>query len=336
MITFNTIDEHRNNMVKTDGTFSGLDRYKLMKMISTYIEEKQYAEEDLRKVQHMFYLYCLNGVKSEIINKIKKEDTYNENNITFKDNVESVEYLEIYKKLLILDKKRKTVLWSERSLFALNFFEPSRKFLQENNYNTEKLEELSWKYLYKQTSLEHALSEKSKETITNIKDLCPHYLKKIDWSKISMNSHLLVLLAIEYGYDLNQKQINEYFPLIKPSADSQINKRMDLFIKVLTHSSFFKSNVTKWKDLKDGLGKNFNISMKGLKEYNEKMTVDQKFIFLLAESPILRHDNMKKKLEKKEKTTLFGKPYLNKEEEQEYIKMLEQRSMQTKVKKTKI
>lgn len=331
-MTFDEIELHRKNMVNAEGKFTLVNRDKLLKMINIFIDENNYTDEELRKIQYTFYSYCMGGVRDQIVGRVSIDKDFKENNLTFKTN----DYIESYKKLMLLDKKRKTVLWSERSLFIFNFFEETRQFLKENNYNTGKLEETSWKYLSKNMNLDIAMSEKSEESINKIKDLCPSYLKKLDWSKVTMDSHLLVLLAIEYNHDFNQKQINEYFPLIKPNVESQIQKQMEHFALILSHSSFFKSNVTKWKDLKDGLGKNFNVSMKGIKEYDSEMSVMQKFIFLLAENPIVKHDNMKDKLEKKEKINYFGKPFLNKEEEQEYLKLKEQRSIQTKTKKTKI
>lgn len=335
-MTFEEIELHRINMVNTDGTFSIDNRKKLMKMIDTYVDENNYSEEDLRKIQYVFYSYCNSGVKEELISKENSNNSFKENNVKFKDKVGSLDYTNVHKKLMLLDKKRKTSLWSDRALFPFNFYEETRQFLKENNYNTRKLEETCWNHLYKHCSLDLAISEKSEDLIEKIKNVCPNHLKNLDWSKLSMDSHLLVLLAIEYEHDFNQKQINDYFLLIKPNVESQIQKNMEHFALILSNSSFFKSNVTKWKDLKDGLGKNFNISMKGIKEYNEDMTVMQKFIFLLSEYPLVKHDNLKNKVEKKDKMNYFGKAFLNKEEELEYLKIKEQRSLQTKTKKTKI
>lgn len=336
MITINDIEKHIKDMIQENGKYTLLDRLKLLKKMDTYIDQKDYSEEDIKKIQYLFYCYCHNGVKEEIVDIVNSKRSYEENNITFKNNIESVQYLNVLKKLLLLDKKRKTTLWSERSLYVLNFNDDTRNFLQENNYNTGKLEEISWSKLYKDISIDYKNNEKAKEKIEKVKKLCPNYLKKIDWSKLEMNSHLLVLLAKEYNHDFNQKQINEYLTCIKPTIEKDIQVRMDYFTTILSHSSFYKSNIIKWKDLKDGLGKFFNISMKGIKEYTEDLTVSQKFIFLLADNALLKHDNMKSKLEKNEKLNVFGKPYLNEEEEKEYLKYKEQRSVQTKVKKTKI
>lgn len=324
-------------MLNQDGTYSLLDRRKLLKVIDTYIEQKEYIEEELKEVQDIFCYYCIDGVRSEIVNKLSFSDNYFiHNSLVVKDKFDSLEYYSVYKKLLIIDKKKKTKLWSERNLFVLNFFHESREFLKKNNYNVERLEELCWKSLYKNISVDHALSENVNKTIYEIKYIFPSYLKNLNWSKVIMNSHLVVLLAIEYKYEFNQNQINEYFSLIKPVIEKQINTHMSLFSNALIHSSFFKSNITKWKDLKDGLGKHFKINMKEIKEYSENITVEQKFIFLLAENTTLKHDNMKNKLEKNEKNNIFGKSYLNKEEEKEYLKILSHRSVTTKVKKNKI
>lgn len=336
MITFEKIEEHKKAMVKPDGTFSIFDRDKLLKLISTYINQNEFSAEELRKVQYNFYYYCFGGVKTELVSKSGLDSKIGEGEVNFKSKIERTEYLEVYKKLLLLDKKRKTVLWSERVLCFLNFHEESRQFLKENNYNTQKLEEHCWKYLNKNIiNFNMAISETT-EDLEKIKNLCPSYLKKMDWSKVEMNSHALVLLAIDYEYDLNQKQIQEYFPLIRPNTTVNLEKTVTYFAKILNHSSFFKSNITKYKDLKDSLGKIFGVSMKEVKEYDEELSPMKKFIFLLAEHPLIKHDNMKNKMEKKEKISYFGKPFLNKEEEEEYLKIKEQRSIQTKTKKTKI
>lgn len=336
MITFEKIEAHKKAMVKPDGTFLISDRDKLLNLIDSYIDQKEFSDEELRKVQYNFYYYCFGGVKMELVNKSGADSKISEGQINFKTKIEKTEYLDVYKKLLLLDKKRKTVLWSERTLCFLNFHDESRKFLKDNAYNTTKLEEESWRYLNKNIISINAAMSETKEDLEKIKNLCPSYLKKLDWSKIEMNSHTLVLLAIEYEYDLNQKQIQEYFTLIRPNTSVNLEKTVAYFAKILNHSSFFKSNITKYKDLKDSLGKIFGVSMKEVKEYNEELSPMKKFIFLLAEHPLIKHDNMKNKMEKKEKITYFGKPFLNKEEEEEYLKIREQRSIQTKTKKTKI
>lgn len=336
MITFEKIEEHKKAMVKPDGTFSISDQYKLLKLINTYIDQKNFSDEELRKVQYNFYYYCFDDVKSEIVNKSGTDSKISEGQINFKTKIEKTEYLDVYKKLLLLDKKRKTVLWSEKTLCFLNFHDESRKFLKDNSYNTTKLEEESWRYLNKNIiSINAAMSENT-DDLEKIKNICPNYLKKINWSKIEMNSHTLVLLAIEYEYDLNQKQIQEYFTLIRPNTSVNLEKTVTYFAKILNHSSFFKSNISKSKNLKDSLGKFFGVFMKEVKEYDEDLSPMKKFIFLLAEHPLIKHNDMKNKLEKKEKITYFGKPFLNKKEEEEYLKIKEQRSIQTKTKKTKI
>lgn len=336
MITFEKIEAHKNAMTRPDGTFLIIDRDKLLKMIDAYVDQDENSSEDIRKVQYLFYYYCFSGVKGELVSKAGLDTKITEGQVNFKNKIEKTEYLNVYKKLLLLDKKRKTVLWSERNLCFLNFYEETRKFLKENSYNITKLEEDSWKQLNKNMISLNVSMYDSTEEIEKIKNLCPTYLKKMDWSKVEMNSHMLVRLAMDYGYDFNQKQIQEYFSLIRPNSENNLEKIVDYFAKVLSHSSFFKSNISKYKDLKDSLGKNFGVSMKGIKEYNEELSPMQKFIFLLAEHPLIEHDNMKNKMEKKEKIKYFGKPFLNREEEQEYLKIREERNNQVKTKKTKI
>lgn len=337
MITFEQIEQHQKAMVTPDGKFSSIDRYKLLKMIDKYIHQNDYSPENLKKIQYMFSCYCISAVKSQLVDK--SGDNYNvENVVKPKIKLDNVEYVDTYKKLMLLDKKRKTSLWSERNVCFLNYHETSRKFLKDHQYNTTKLEEQCWKYLNKNLiTLEDALSENVYEKkLENIKSICPTYLDKIDWSKTSMDSHFMVLMAIDYKYDLNQKQVQQYFQLIKPNTEKVIDVRVKHFAKILQHSSLFKNNITQYKDLKISLGKMFGVNMNLIKEYKEELTVMQKFVFLLAENPLLKHDNMKTKLEKKEKIRHFGKPFLNPEENEEYIKIKQIRSVETKTKKLKI
>lgn len=337
MITFEQIEQHQKAMVGSDGKFSTSDRYKLLKMIDRYIDQKDYSPENLKKIQYMFYYYCMNGVKSQLVDKVG--DSYTtENSVKPKIKFDNLDFVDTYKKLMLLDKKRNTVLWSERNVCFLNYHEPSRKFLQNNQYNTSRLEEQCWKYLNKNLiEFKEAISDTEYEKkLEKIKTLCPTYINKIEWSKQTMNSHFMVLMAIDCKHDLNQKQIQDYFQIIKPNLDKDVEQRVNYFAKILQHSSLFKNNITQYKDLKISLGKMFGVTMNVIKEYKEDLSVMQKFIFLLAENPILKHDNMKTKLEKKEKIRHFGKPFLNEEESQEYIKMKEKRTIETKTKKLKI
>lgn len=337
MITFEQIEQHQKAMVTPDGKFSSSDRYKLLKMIDKYIDQNDYSPENLKKIQYMFYYYCMNAVKSQLVDKTG--ESYNtEGVIKPKIKFDSLEFVETYKRLLLLDKKRKTVLWSERNLCFFNYHESSRKFLKDNQYNTTKLEEQCWKYLNKNLiELKDAMSESDYEPkLDKIKSIFPTYLNKVDWSKASMNSHFMVLMAIDCKYDLNQKQVQEYFHIIKPNLDKDVESRVKYFAKILQNSSLFKNNITQFKDLKISLGKMFGVTMNLIKEYQEDLSVMQKFIFLLGESPLLKHANMQTKLEKKEKVRHFGKPFLNEEETQEYIKIKQQRNQQTKTKKLKI
>lgn len=336
MLTFEQIEQHQKAMVKPDGKFSTSDRYKLLKMIDRYVLQNDYSSENLKKIQYMFYYYCMNGVRGQLVDKAG--ENYSENSLKPKNNIDNQDFVDTYKKLMILDKKRKTALWSERNVCFLNYHESNRNFLKENQYNTSKLEEQCWKYLNKNyiDFVEATTNTDYEKKIEKIKSICPTHLSKIDWSKESMNSHFMVLMAIHYEYDLNQKQIQEYYHIIKPNVEKDIQQRVNYFAKILQHSSLFKNNITQYKDLKKSLGKMFGVTMNEIKEYSEDLNVLQKFIFLLSEHPALKHDNMKTKLEKKEKIRHFGKPFLNEEESQEYIKLKEKRTMETKTKKLKI
>lgn len=332
MITFEKIENHIESMIDSNGNYSRDSQEKLLKLIDKFIEQGEFSQEELRKIQFDFYYYCFSGLKRELIN----EENTNEKTVNFKSRFEDKTYYNVFKKLFLLDKKRKTVLWSADVIFYLNFQEESRKFLQENDYNIKKLESFSWEHLGKNIiNLESAL-EGATDKIKQIKNLCPNHLKKIDWSKVEMSSHVVVLLAIEEGYELNQKQIQDYFNVIQISLFKNEEKIVNFFAQVLTHSSYFKNTIAKSKNLKDSLGKSFGVSMKEIKKYDECLSPVSKFIFLLAENPIVKYAAMNIKMEEIEKTNYFGKPFLNKEELKEYSEITEQKSIQRKTKKNKI
>lgn len=320
------------------------DRDKLNKMILEYSSQENLEIEEIRKVIYVFSSWCMNAVKNEQISYVNNSnELYKENNILFKNNITKEEYTETYKKLLLLDKKKKTSLWSDRNLFIFKFSDSGKAFLVENKVNLNNLDSYSWTMLNKNiVSYDDIENNKYEEKLNQIKNLCPYYLKNFDWAKTEMKSHLVTLLAIDYGHDLNQKQVVEYFELIqgkiqgKSHDDEKFNFLVNHFAEVMAHSSFFRFNVSKWKDLKSSLGKTFNVSMNHIKEYDEDLSPVKKFIFLLSENPILKHDNMKNKVENKEKMKLFGKIHLNQEEKLQYEEYLLKRNEQTKVKKIKI
>lgn len=321
------------------------DRDKLNKMILDYTSQEDLEMDDLRKVIYVFSSWCMNAVRNEQISYVNSvnEDSLKESNINFRKTIENENYTNTYKKLLLLDKKKKTSLWSDRNIFIFKFSEKGKEFLIENKVNLNNLDSYAWKMLNKNIiSYEDIENNKYEQKLNDIKELCPHYFKNLDWAKTEMNSHLVTLLAIDYEHDLNQKQVVEYFELIqgkiqgKSNDDEKFNFLVNHFAEVMAHSSFFRFNVSKWKDLKSSLGKTFNVSMNNIKEYSEDFSPMKKFIFLLAENPILKHDNMKNKVENKEKMKLFGKIHLNQEEKKQYEEYLLKRSEQTKVKKIKI
>ena len=158
-----------------------------------------------------------------------------------------------------------------------------------------------------------------------------------------MNNNLYLILSKESNYQLNQKQLVEYFEFIKPSIIrinkkniEQIDKYVNFYTDILMESSFFKFNISKWKDLKNGLGKFLNTNMTSVKNFSEELTSVEKFIFLLSNHPKLKQENMKVKLENGDKLKIFGKINLNEEDNSLYEQMKNEKEKIAKVKKNKI
>ena len=235
-------------------------------------------------------------------------------------------------------------MWNERSLYLLNFFEIGQNFLADNKYNKLKLEDICWEKLNKDLiSNEDILNNNYEIKLEKVKKLCPNLIKKITWSKKEMNNNLYLILSKESNYQLNQKQLVEYFEFIKPSIIrinkkniEQIDKYVNFYTDILMESSFFKFNISKWKDLKNGLGKFLNTNMTSVKNFSEELTSVEKFIFLLSNHPKLKQENMKVKLENGDKLKIFGKINLNEEDNSLYEQMKNEKEKIAKVKKNKI
>ena len=147
MIKIDDIENFKNKMVSPDGTFLTSDRNKLLKLIKDFLEQNIYDNNDIQKINRYYYSYCISGLRNEIVNITDNKLTIS--NIKFKDEIIFLDYYKIYEKLLIIDKKRKSLLWNERSLYLLNFFEIGQNFLADNKYNKLKLEDICWEKLNK-------------------------------------------------------------------------------------------------------------------------------------------------------------------------------------------
>mgnify|MGYP000526452057 CR=1 FL=1 len=146
--------------------------------------------------------------------------------------------------------KNSTLFIVKNILTSYTYDKDLKTYTLKNNLHQNQLDIIS---TVNQTisTLNAKLKAKYEQKLNDIKELCPHYFKNLDWAKTEMNSHLVTLLAIDYEHDLNQKQVVEYFELIqgkiqgKSNDDEKFNFLVNHFAEVMAHSSFFRFNVSK-------------------------------------------------------------------------------------------
>lgn len=178
-------------------------------------------------------------------------------------------FLSVCEKLLLLDTSKKTIIWQPSSLAFIDQFALGRDILDtiepdqitKSKHREICLQNLSKQIIAQSEALYYFNEDNLNRNLNYFQEQLTRYDKKPNWGVILKAQPALsnALLAYNYGYELNQKELlnvfentydvvrTPYFPLDK------IQVCGDIYCDLLLNSKFFKHSLATQKNIQQAI-----------------------------------------------------------------------------------